>query len=365
MVTELDRILIIAGKLHIGGAEKVCRDIALYADPERFRFDYVVYGRRVGEYEGQLEAMGCRIFHLPEPSEGYIRHIRALKGLMAGGLYHAVHGHSMFNCGWAMWVAKRCKIPVRIAHAHSALKERRSLARRVYEAGMRMLILRCATDLAACSEAAGRRLFGGKQWEKRGLWIPNGVDSREFAFRPDKRDEMRKKLHLEGKRVLGHMGHLSAVKNQTFLLELMPEVLKREPGAVLLLLGEGEDRPALEEKIRTLALSDNVILTGNVTNVGDCLSAMDVFVFPSLYEGMPLAVLEAQANGLPCVLSEGVPGDVIVTESVSRLSLRAPKEVWAERILSSTRGEASICEGCSAQTARNRIYGLYDRRNVT
>lgn len=350
----MDRILIIAGKLHIGGAEKVCRDIALYADPEIYNFDYVVYGENRGEYEEILENRGFRVFHLPEPSEGHIAHIRALKALMGAGNYRCVHAHTMFNCGWAMWVAKGQGIPVRIAHAHSALGESGSFARRIYETVMGILIRRCATQLVGCSESAGLRLYGEEAWATRGRLIPNGVDPEEFAFREEGRNAVRRKLNLQGKRVLGHMGHLSPVKNQKFLLELMPRILEADGDARLLLLGEGEDRPLLEAKIRELELENQVILTGNVPDVGDYLSAMDVFLLPSLYEGMPLAVLEAMANGLPCIVSDSVtvPGTVA-------LSLDAPRQVWVQRIFAGTRGEGKTLQ--TVEAAMEEIYGLYGK----
>ena len=139
--------------------------------------------------------------------------------------------------------------------------------------------------------------------------------------------------------MIGHVGHLTEVKNQSFLIRLMPEILRRQPRAKLLLLGEGEDRPKLEELILRLGLSDYVIMTGIVRNVSEHLSAMDVFAFPSLFEGMPLSVLEVQANGLPCVLSTNVPEDVFLTDLIYPVSLEAPEE-WVDRICNSARKDA-------------------------
>lgn len=131
---------------------------------------------------------------------------------------------------------------------------------------------------------------------------------------------IREALGLKNAFVIGHVGHLLQVKNQTFLIQLMPEILKRKANAKLVLLGE-EDRPKLERLIHDLRLEDRVIMTGNVRNVRDYLSAMDVFAFPSLFEGMPLSIVEVQANGLPCVLSTGVPKDVYLTDLIQALSL--------------------------------------------
>ena len=197
---------------------------------------------------------------------------------------------------------------------------------------MRALILSCSTDLVGCGIQAGKRLFGEKAWEKRGNLILNGIDVAGFVYDAEKRAAIRAKLGLGDRFVLGHAGHLAEVKNQSFLLDLMPEVLKRRPDAMLLLLGEGGDRPMLEQKIRDMALQNHVIMTGNVTNVADYLSAMDVFVFPSIYEGVPVSMVEAQTAGLPCCISTNVPRETAITGLVEFISLEQNPEFWAERI---------------------------------
>ena len=364
---KVKKILVIASKLHIGGAEKVCRDIGIYADREKYAVDYVVFGDAVGDYESQVEAAGCRVFHLPEPSEGYPAHLRALQKLMKENRYHAVHVHTMFSCGWAMLAAKMNGVPVRIAHSHSALADGGSLVKKIYEKVMRALILGCATDLVGCGVKAGQRLFGERTFAKRGNLILNGIDVAAFAYDEGKRTAIREELGAGDRFILGHSGHLAAVKNQSFLLDLMPLVLEKKPDALLLLLGEGEDRPMLEQKIRDLGLEDHVCMTGNVTNVADYLSAMDVFVFPSLFEGLPLSILEVQANGLPCVISDGVPEDVFLTDLIRPLSLKQEKEVWLDAILAAHRGDTQkynrqlLNSDYAVQAAMEKICAIYEK----
>ena len=363
----MKKILIIASKLHIGGAEKVCRDIGLYAGREKFAFDYVVFGDAVGDYESQLEAAGCRIFHLPEPSESYPGHLRALCKLMRENRYHAVHAHTMFNCGWAMLAAKMCGVPVRIAHSHSALNDGGGTVKNIYESVMRTLILTCATDLVGCGVKAGQRLFGEKEFAKRGNLILNGIDVASFAYDEEKRAAIRAQLGAGDRFILGHSGHLAAVKNQSFLLDLMPLVLEQKPDALLLMLGEGPDRPMLEQKIREMNLQDHVIMTGNVSNVADYLSAMDVYVFPSIFEGLPLSVLEVQANGLPCVISDGVPEDVFLTDLIRPMSLKQDKGAWLDAILAAQRGDTGkynrqlLDSDYAVQAAMEKVYEIYEK----
>lgn len=360
----MKKVLAIAAKLNIGGAEKVAADIGFYADPEKYEVHYVVFGDEVGAYEPELEAIGCRIFHIPQPSASFRAYMGNLKKLIGENHYDVIHAHTMFNIGWAMLAGRLWGVPVRVSHAHSALHEKRGLKVRLYEAAMRCLILKCATDLVACGMQAGERLYGKHAFRKRGKLVLNGIDTRRFAFDAQKRCAIREQLVLSDRFVIGHAGHLAPVKNQAFLLELMPEILKVRPDAFLLLLGDGADRPVLEQKIRDFHLENCVMMTGNVRNVPDYLSAMDVFAFPSLYEGMPLSIIEVQANGLPCVISDRVPEDVFLTKLIHPLPLERP-ETWVETICATQRvtpekyAAVMHTSGFDVSAAMGKIYEIY------
>lgn len=361
-------ILQIAASLDIGGAEKVARDIGIYPDAGEYETHYIVFGDKVGAYEPQLLARGCRIFHIPSPSESYRAFLHTLEELMREYSYTAVHAHTMFNIGMVMWQAKRMGVPVRVAHSHSALDTQGGWKTGAYETVMRCLILSCATDLVACGEKAGIRLFGEGAYRKRAKLILNGIDVRAYRFDQAARDKIRAQYDLNDSFVIGHAGHLAEVKNQKFLLELMPQILEQKPDARLMLLGEGPDRPMLERKIADLGLEKAVIMTGNVMNVADYLSAMDVFAFPSLYEGTPLSILEVQSNGLPCVLSTGVPRDVYLTDLIHPLTLHEP-EKWIQAICGSQRKnceqyqELLLRSGFDASEAIRKIYDIYEQKN--
>ena len=357
-------ILIIAATLTIGGAEKVAADIGLHADRSKYEIPYVVFGDEVGAYEPELEACGCKIFHIPQPSESFSAYLKNLKHLIRTYHYDVIHAHTMFNIGWTMLAGKLYGVPIRVSHAHSALVEKRSVKVRLYETAMRFLILTCATSYVACGVKAGERLYGKKAFREKGTLILNGIDTQCFAFDAQKRDAFRKELGLDDKFVIGHAGHLASVKNQRFLLELVPDILKKCPETYLLLLGEGEDRPMLEQKIHELHLEDHVRMTGNVRNVPDYLNAMDVFAFPSRYEGMPLSIIEVQSNGLPCVISDQVPKDVFLTDLLQPLPLDVPEQ-WVDAICTAARAvpEKYAAEmrrsGFDAETAMQKIYRIY------
>ena len=234
-------ILQIAAHLTIGGAEKVCRDIGLYANPDEYETHYVIFDDDIGDFGKEVEAKGCKIFKLREPSENYFEYFKALKSLMAKYHYTVVHAHTMFSIGWVMLAAKQMKIPVRVSHAHSALIDGDGLVKSIYENVMRRLILSCSTDLVACGEKAGIRLYGEKAYKKRCNLILNGIDTDAVVFSQEKRNEIRKKFNIESNYVLGHTGRLAEVKNQVFLLKLMPDILKQRPDTVLMLIGDGDD----------------------------------------------------------------------------------------------------------------------------
>ncbi|MFQ7290316.1 MAG: glycosyltransferase [Lacrimispora saccharolytica] len=250
-------ILQIPAHLSIGGVEKVARDIGLYADPKMYKVHYIVFDDFEGEYERELLEHGCKVFHFNEPSLNYLHFLDELKRIMTETRYDIVQAHTMFNIGWIMKAAKKKKIPIRIAHAHSALDTGGGIKVKIYEAVMRHLILHNATDLVACSEKAGIRLFGEKAYRKKGNLILNGVDIESFRFNTDKRARIRKALKIEDNFVIGHAGHLVAVKNQKFLLSIMPDILKHRPESKLLLLGDGLDRKMLENTVEKTAFTES------------------------------------------------------------------------------------------------------------
>ncbi len=365
------KVLEIAASLKIGGAEKIARNIGYYSNSDFYQIDYIVFGDEIGEYEQELLEKGCNIYHLPQPSSSYINYLKELFRLIKSNKYHVVHAHTMFNSGWAMLVAKTCGVPIRISHSHSVDKQPgKNRIQRLYEKIMQLIIVRCSTHYVGCGVKAGEILFGKKLYHKKGITILNGIETKKFAYSEMNREETRKRLELTNSFVIGHVGHLANVKNQSFLINLMPKILAKNKNAKLLLLGEGEDREKLEKQIAALDLSSNIIMTGNVTDVHKYLSAMDVFVFPSLYEGMPLSVIEVQANGLPCVMSDCVPQDVVLTDLIRRLSLKELEDVWVQAICDSERCAPHTYEekiknlGLDSEKMVNKILELYCEKLV-
>lgn len=329
------KVLELCSQLNIGGAQAVAANVGLYA-PGDFRFDYLVFGDRVGDYEPELVGRGCRILHWAPPSSGQLSFLKKLTTHLRREGYTAVHCHNMFSCGTVMLAARLAGVPCRISHSHTTKEEcAETLPRRLYRALMRTLIRLCGNEFFACGTAAGNTLYGEDWFTRYGTLIPNGIDAASYGFSPENRELIRGQYGLDGRFVVGHVGHYVGVKNQSFLIRLMPRLLQLRPDAVLLLFGEGEDRAMLVSLIDELGLAGSVRLMGNVRNIRQVLSAFDVFTFPSLFEGTPLALLEAQANGLPCLISEAIPDDACLTDDIRRLS--ADPEVWAKAIAAAER----------------------------
>lgn len=361
-------VLEIIGSLKIGGQEKVGKEIGLHIDRTKYEMHYLVFDENKESYEQELADAGIKVFHLPEPSRGYIQYLKNLYKLMKENSYDIVHAHTMFNCGWAMLLAWYTKVPRRISHSHSIKMADYHYSKLaiIYQFVMRKLIHICGTEYIGCGKAAGEWLYGKRFFEKHGKVVYNGIDTGKFRFSSIKREQTRAQLGLEDRFVIGHVGHFQKVKNQKFLISLMPEILKRRQDAVLLLLGDGELREENWNYCKELGIEDQVLMVGNVENVADYLCAMDVFVFPSLYEGMPLSVIEAQCNGLPCVISDSVPDDVFLTDLVKTLSLKRPKESWIGNICGRARynsekyGEIMLKTGFDGLQMLKEIYKIYD-----
>lgn len=364
----MKKVLEIIGSLRIGGQEKVGMEIGLHIDRDKYEIHYLVFDEIKEPYESKLENAGVKVYHLPEPSKGYVQYLKNLGKLMAENHYSVVHAHTMFNCGWAMLLAWVKKVPCRISHSHSIkmANYHYSILAKVYQAVMKKLIHIFGTEFIGCGKAAGEWLFGKNFFKKHGTIIFNGINTKQFLFSFAKREEIREKLNISDRFVIGHTGHFMKVKNQQFLISLMPEILKLRPEAVLLLLGDGELKENNWEYCKKLGIEDKVIMTGNVSNVADYLCAMDVFVFPSLYEGMPLSIIEVQCNGLPCIISDSVPEDVFLTDLIRPLSLKSSKDIWIREICDALRydpekyGEIMGKTGFDESNMLKNIYKIYD-----
>lgn len=364
----MKKILIIPGGLHMGGAERVAANISAYAPDGEFEFHYLTFEGHDNVYGPEIEKRGGKVITVPPPAAGYGAYIRRLSKLMRENRYAAVHSHTMFNSGINLAVAKAMGVPVRIAHSHTTRTETKvSPVQKIYEKAMQKLIVWSATDLLACGNEAGEWLFGVRAFSKLGRVIHNGIDTDAFSYSEQNRDRIRQRYGLSrDDYVIGHSGTLLPLKNQEFLIRLLPEIRKQIPTAKLMLLGNGREseRNRLVNIAAQCGVADSVLFCGGVMNVNECLSAMDVFAFPSQREGTPLALIEAQTNGLPCVISDRIPDDAILTDLVQPLPLEDAK-LWCDTLLSARRNgperypQRISAAGYNTKTAFLPLYQIY------
>ncbi len=244
--------------------------------------------------------------------------------------YHVIHGHVRSTASIYLKIAKKHGL-VTIAHSHSTSNGSGISA--AVKNIMQLPIRYRADYLFACSDKAGKWLYGEKATMQSNYWmVPNGVDLQRFAFNAEKRIQMRNKLGIDKDTfVLGHVGRITVPKNHKFLVELFAEYHKGNANSKLLLVGDGELFEEVKQQIAQLGINDAVVMVGSKTNTEDYYQAMDVFVFPSLWEGLPVSVVEAQANGLQCLLSDVITHDVDLTDQVKYLSLNE-KKIWLAEI---------------------------------
>lgn len=331
------RILHVVGGMSRGGIETWLMHVLRHCDRARLQQDFLVHTTQPCAYDDEIRSLGGKIIPCLHPRQPglYARNFGRI--LREHGPYDVVHSHVYLFSGYVMGLARWAGMPGRIAHTHTApIQARAGVARRAYRGAMRRLIARHATLGLADSRASAVDFFG-PAWESnpRVRLLPCGIDVEPFRHPVDPAP-VRTELGLpEDAFVLGHVGRFLAVKNHRFLVEIAAEVAKREPKLRLLLVGDGELRPDIERQVAQAGLADRTVFAGLRSDVPRImLGAIDLFVLPSLYEGIPLVGTEAQAAGVPAVMSDTVSseGDVL-PELVRRLPLSQPASAWAEAIL--------------------------------
>lgn len=327
-MSEPIRVLQVVTTMNRGGLETMLMNYYRNIDRSKVQFDFIEHRQERSDYDDEIEALGGRIYRVSRLipwSRSYRKELKTL--FRAHPEYRIVHVHQDCLSAVALQCAKECGVPVRVAHSHNSTQDKN--LKYLFKLFYKRLIPRYATGLFACSMDAGNWMFGGANYQI----LNNAIPAKQYAFSAEKRSAIRKQLGLSGKFAVGLVGRFSPQKNHLFLLDIFRAVVDMEPSAMLLLVGDGELREVIKKRIEQLGLRDKVIMTGIRTDISALLQAMDVFVMPSHYEGLSLAVVEAQAAGLPCFISDKVPIECKMTDLVQQLSLSDPAEVWARAIL--------------------------------
>lgn len=328
------RILHILTSLNRGGIETMLMNYYRAIDRTKVQFDFLLHRDGIFDYSKEIESMGGRIYSVPKYNPLSIKYIKSLYAFFEEHRdeYHVVHCHLNCISALPLAVAKKCSIPVRIAHSHIIIKKHD--LKSMYKRLSRKFIPLFATDFFACSEEAGRWMFGSRNMSV----MPNAIDTSSFIFDKELRQKTRKELGLDQELVIGNVGRLTEQKNQSFLIILLKELLSREKNVKLVLIGDGEDKQKLEVLVSNNNLKENVLFVGSTPNVNAYMQAFDVFAFPSIYEGLGIVAVEAQTAGLFTICSKNVPHEVKLTENCIFLDLN-DMDSWIEKILLGSKKE--------------------------
>lgn len=285
-------------------------------------------------FEQEISKNGGRIYVIPGRNSNPFRYMLRLKKLLKIETYDIIHCHgNSATMAVELAVARYMKVPVRIAHCHNStcihLKFHRLL---------KPLFQQCYTKAFACSRLAGEWVFPKNDFTV----IHNGISLSEFAYNEEIREEKRTQMGLVDYKVIGHIGHFSYQKNQEFLIRLFAEIYERDHNYRLLLVGEGDTIKECQDLVSTLKLKDAVIFFGETNDVKSLLQVIDVFVFPSRFEGLGIAVIEAQAAAVPCIVSTAIPLEANITNLVQYISLNDTLEHWVDKIMEQTNRDRKI-----------------------
>lgn len=323
------RVLQVVTYMGRGGLETMLMNYYRHIDRNKVQFDFLVHRDFEADYDKEILSMGGKIYHISRLipwSRNYRDKLK--KFFLDHPEYRIVHVHQDCLSSIALQCAKECNIPIRIAHSHSssAVKNVKYLIKLHYM----KKIPNYATHLFACGTQAGDWMFSGKKYEI----VRNAIDIGKYQYSSDIAQEVRHELGLEGKFIVGHVGNFTPAKNHPFLIEVFKEILKQKSDSQLLLVGGGEGLNSIQEAVQSMGMEENVTFTGVRTDVNRLMQAMDVFVFPSIYEGLPVTMIEAQASGLQCVISDHVSDECIVTKGlVTRVKLEDTPQKWSDLII--------------------------------
>lgn len=325
------RVLHVFGQTSRGGAESMIMNYYRKIDRNEIQFDFVKHSELEGDFDEEIKSLGGRIFSVPRLTVfNYFSYIKTWKEFFsAHPEYRIVHVHHFKLAGAVLKAAKACGVKVRIAHSHSAFIKGRIHETILFLTVLSPMMKHYATHLWACGKEAGKVIFGRKKF----TILNNAIDVDKFKFSETARANIRSEFSIGNDiKVVGHVGRFVTPKNHPRLIRIFRQLHAEDTKTCLLLVGDGDMRQEIEQLVQKTGLSDNVIFAGVRTDIPAMLSAMDIFLFPSLNEGLPVSIIEAEASGLPCVVSDSVTKEVNVTDLVTNIPLSASDKEWSKAV---------------------------------
>lgn len=332
-MTEPIRILQIIGIAAAGGVEAVVMNYYDHIDRTQVQFDFVIHQDSVVDITEKVESLGGRVYKVTPYYQNSFAFTWGIYRIIKRNHYQIVHSHMNTLSAFPLFAAWLAGVPVRILHNHSTSSPGET-KRNILKTILRPWAKCFANRYWACSRLAAEWMYG-KDRVARGeiTIIPNAVDLARYAFDEEKRRSLREEWGIRDEFVVGHVGRFMFQKNHEFLIEVFEKALKRNPHMILLLIGDGPLRVQMEEKVQKLGMTGKVKFLGIRDDVPSLYNAMDVFVLPSHYEGLPVVGVEAQANGLPCLVSDNVTQEMKITSKVTYKKLSDGADAWADALL--------------------------------
>ena len=296
-------ILQVIGGMDRGGAETFLMNVLRSIDKDKFQFVFLCYGDKPFDYEAEVVSLGAKLVRIPDvKTVGIRRHLQDIRRVIKENNIDGVHAHTYYNSVFSLFVASTAGLKLRAVHSHNTMAGKNpSMLKRLYFLISKIGITLFANTFLACGDDAGRALYLPI---RRFSVIHNGINVEDFAFSKDARDKVRKGLGLnDSTTVIMHVGRFDEQKNHPFLIDVFNDFLLLNPNSVLLLIGDGLLRRSIEKKVVSLGIEDKVKFMGKRSDVYRFYSAADAFVMPSLYEGLPVVLIEAQVNGIPSLVS--------------------------------------------------------------
>lgn len=327
------RIAQIIGKWVGGGVESVVMNYYRHIDKGKIQFDFICDSDSTNIPYEEIKELGGKVILIPPYQKVFAYH-KELKKVLKEGKYQIVHSHINTLSVFPLFAAFCSKVPVRIAHSHSTTNKK-EWKRNVLKQTLKHFSKVFATHYFSCSELAGRYQFGSKTYDKGQVYLlNNAINIEQFRYKQSIRDQVRKELNIEQNTfIIGHAGRFVQTKNHLFLLEIYNEISKINQNTKLMLIGQGPLEVQIKAKAKQLNLEDKIIFLGQRTDINKLYQAMDIFILPSLYEGLGMTLIEAQVSGLKCIASNKVPKEAeIIKNQVIFLDLNS-KEPWIQECL--------------------------------
>lgn len=327
----MTNILFISEHFNVAGTETFMLNVVQASDRTRFHYDFLIFRPSKNKYSELANSLGCRFYSIVPRAKSPIKYLNGLDSFFKTHAkdYDAVHwcGGDVSSIA-PIFFAHKYGIKNIIVHAHNSSCT--GLHTRLLHSLFRRLLPSFCTHFFACSSLAAKFFFGNRKT----IIIKNGIDLKKYKFDNAIQKQYRNKLGIDDDTlVIGHIGRFEKVKNHIFLIDIFSELLKRRKNSVLMLIGIGSLEATIREKVNKLGLEKNVIFMGERNDIEKCLQAMDIFVMPSLYEGLPFVLVEAQAAGLPCLISDTINDDAVICPDMVKMSLSLDAFQWASKLM--------------------------------